>query len=635
MAKLLRLITPWNISILSNMILLIMILITPLSREMVGPHFILFFFLTGVFGYLFQILLFQLSVRLRTKIIRMSWAVLVGVLQAVMFGLSIAYLDEMGEFPNISTFRFIFDYPHYSIKMMTERQTIFILTPIFIFIFISVFSWLWNISHGLNRKFSATKLLKVFVIALSILLFSHFFSRSEGALEFHYLNLGWGAHKLSNSLEISLKKKSIFTDPLIINRIKLPTIKPRHKKLYNILFIRLEEVSADRCSAYGYQIGTTPFIGAMLNRYPGNFFKFNHHYALSGATDVATVLLYSGLSPDQSGADFGSYPFIWSYAKSSGYDTFWILPFPLTWGNLLYKFMGPEGEINVDYLVDARSADEPIVYDESITDEAVVAHYFKYINARCKLERKQPFFGIISLKMPHANGQGVKTIGYENTRCTNCSKKLEFYDCAIYDNDFQIKRIFENLKENNLLEETVVIITSDHGADQRIRRQRLLNYYQEVLHVPMFLFIPTSLKKRFDERDSAWQKNLGLPTSHSDLTVTLIDLMGINHHPCIKKLLTGIRGQSLLKAVTNKRIFIALNTNSLRDWNPKGFAVILNGKYKFVCHDGGDELYNLTADPKEKNNIIYSDTRKTQKLKERIAEVIENNPALLRIYSYH
>lgn len=86
------------------------------------------------------------------------------------------------------------------------------------------------------------------------------------------------------------------------------------------------------------------------------------------------------------------------------------------------------------------------------------------------------------------------------------------YDGALAYVDSQIQRVLDYLTENGLLDETVVIVTGDHGealCDRGIYGHPAHYLYDELLHVPLLVRRPSREAKRVDEAFSlAWLHEL-------------------------------------------------------------------------------------------------------------------------------
>ena len=397
----------------------------------------------------------------------------------------------------------------------------------------------------------------------------------------------------------------------------------------NIIIVRLEETSADHFGLYNEKHATTPRLQAFQRNNPHEFFVYEKHYANSGATDVALPIMFTGLFSTRPGRDFGHYPLIWDYANSAGYHSFWVLPFRLSWGWLDEKFAFTKETLSLDYWQDASRSQKTIEYDLSISDDDVLELALSHID---EIKNQGPFLGIIGLKLPHKNGSHVEKIGRKRTRCSQSQQDLSNYECGIYDNDFQIARVFEYLTKKKLLKNTIVIGVADHGASQHKRRHRLLNYFEEVMKIPFFMYIPEQYQVSLSERYPEWRESTQASTMTADLVPSLISLLNLENISEIKALLAKLDGRSVFSHLPEQRWVPLLNTNALREWSPEGFGLRW-GELKYVFDDGVESLYHLVDDPQELNNIILvKNNVEYSRFLLRAYSFIQENPHLKRIY---
>jgi len=181
--------------------------------------------------------------------------------------------------------------------------------------------------------------------------------------------------------------------------------------------------------------------------------------------------------------------------------------------------------------------------------------------------------------------------------------------------DLSIGAILATLQNLNLMNNTIVVFTSDHG--DMMGSHRLLTksvMYEEAARVAWLIRAPQLNHN---------QRIISNPVSHIDLVPTLLDLMGqaeqIKKHPQQgKSLLPLLQGKTLKEDY----VYIEWNAgNTLRQGrNPRGKlrkptpstdinsrAVVSPDGYKLVLHDHDrNQLYNLTNDPAEITNLYNS-----------------------------
>jgi choline-sulfatase len=160
------------------------------------------------------------------------------------------------------------------------------------------------------------------------------------------------------------------------------------------------------------------------------------------------------------------------------------------------------------------------------------------------------------------------------------------YDTVIFEADQNVGYLMDTLIEENLLNNTIIVIYSDHGDEfwEHGGVHHGDHLYDEIIHVPFIIHIPGFESKR---RVSLSQ---GV-----DILPTILDLIGYTYPK-------HIQGKSLLPLMLNKE-------TKVRDhvFSETVFDVysIRSKHWKYITDFKEiEELYDLNEDPDEKNNII-------------------------------
>ncbi len=530
--------------------------------------------------------------------LRLPIASLCAFLQTFLLYCSLVMLNEFHHMPSLSEAKFLFSYPQYSVIMALERASFPGVAAFILCFLVFLFGWLRKDEQWLNG-FERRK--KQWAVSLILLVSANLFFNSNNpqALEMHYVQM------LSNFVSEELDSESK-VDIFALNRLQLPLLQSNdidNKIKPNILIFRMEEVSRDTYGLYGKENRLlTPFIHELKKRSPRSFFSFTNHVSNSGATETSTTLIYTGLKPNRLGSEFGYFPMIWDYANSAGYQTFMMIPFHRSWAQLDEKWASSPGKLSIDYFTSAENSGKPIRYDNSIIDNDITDITIDWLHNH---DRSQPFFGIVNIKLPHGNGKGVEELGYDNLHCPTSPARLSDYECAIFVLDREMGRIISKLEAQGILDETVIIATSDHGADQKKHNKgRIYNYYQEVLAIPFFMRFPEKFHPIADAVNPDWKNNVFKVTQNLDLLPTVVDLLGISKHPLISDTLQRLDGESLFSELTDNRWIFSMNSNALRPWSPSGFAITIGSQYKYIYFKEVEELYDLLEDPGEKVNLL-------------------------------
>ncbi|SMG21474.1 arylsulfatase [Arenibacter troitsensis] len=246
--------------------------------------------------------------------------------------------------------------------------------------------------------------------------------------------------------------------------------------------------------------------------------------------------------------------------------------------------------------------------------------------------KEQPFFLYLSYNAPHAPLQVPQeyydrykdidpSTGFENDgtpfpemddRMKENARKVYAMVSNIDDN---LKRLFKQLEDLKLEDNTLVIFMTDNGhqhdryaAGMRGRKSFV---YEGGVRVPSFWRLPSKFK---GDRD------IKTPAAHYDVLPTLADL-------CYGQLPSDriIDGKSLVPLLSNENSTLD-NRTFLRSWvrgGPEKYnnISIRKEQYKLVGNTEDTagieafELFNILEDPYEQNNIIGTNNLEAQKLK--------------------
>jgi arylsulfatase A-like enzyme len=443
-----------------------------------------------------------------------------------------------------------------------------------------------------------------------------------------------------------------------------PLAKPALPGAPNVLLIVLDTVRADATSLYGYPRETTPRIDAFARR--GR--TFDRAIAPAPWTLPSHASLFTGrwawelaVGPDQ--ALDGRHPTLAEYLSSQGYDTAGFVantvfcsaeyglargfehyedhvvsPLEVLRSSALGWLACKRLEPAVDGLCEAlgrepRHALEIDYYRKSaarINQDAL-----RWIDRRRDPER--PFFVFLNYLDAHdpylppeesdwrfgARPRSLDEFRVlrrwssdEVSRRDPRSIKLarDAYDDCLAALDEQVGRLLDALARRGALEETVVIITSDHGehfGEHEHDGQPLFGHrkslYQPEIRVPLVIVAPWRVPPSSRE---------ARPASLRDLPATIVDLLGVADRSPFpgKSLMTPpavVAGAEPSDAVLSEFASKTDLEPGRRYWgsNPGLLrALVADGKVYHRRHDGREELYDLNADPTETRDLSQSET---------------------------
>ena len=358
----------------------------------------------------------------------------------------------------------------------------------------------------------------------------------------------------------------------------------------NVVFILLESLSAERLGFYGYPRDVTPNIDRLAQK----SVVFTNAYTTASHSDYAQNGLLSSryLYTNEFRnlfTDNNPRKFIWDIFKEDNYATGYFSSQDDRWQHmnryLNYSNLDDYSNSTTDGQTDYGSGFASKDFDHRTSAQAL-----SWLNG---LTTKKPFFLYLNFQATHL----PMTYPEEYARYKPDTSRIPFplskkitvnrYDNALRYVDVQVGRIINYLEENNLINNTVIVITSDHGHDLE-KRHGISGHgksiYNEELIVPAIAFLPGIKPLLVDEK-----------VSHIDFVPTLIELLG---HPIPEE----FQGDIMRK---NRPIYFVTQSHKYLIGMIQGNSkVIIDMNRKLV------EVYDLENDPEELHKLNpnnYSD----------------------------
>jgi arylsulfatase A-like enzyme len=185
----------------------------------------------------------------------------------------------------------------------------------------------------------------------------------------------------------------------------------------------------------------------------------------------------------------------------------------------------------------------------------------------------------------------------------------ELYDASVATDDARLNQLIQDLERRGLLDDTVVVVTSDHGenlGDHGGLLGHAFSVHQTLVHVPLIVRHPASFP--------AGLRYPGLVSTVS-LFATLLDEAGATPapgwEPAVPALPRSATAPPLPFAISEYSLPVSELTNlatQVPGTDIEPFAVrqraIQDGTHKLVVRsDGGEALYDLTRDPGERTPL--------------------------------
>ncbi|MDQ3375687.1 MAG: sulfatase-like hydrolase/transferase [Actinomycetota bacterium] len=177
------------------------------------------------------------------------------------------------------------------------------------------------------------------------------------------------------------------------------------------------------------------------------------------------------------------------------------------------------------------------------------------------------------------------------TKKYSSDPELNRYLNTVRYQDFFLEKLIEQYKDLGLYEDTVFVILGDHGEGfgEHGLKQHDNTIYEEGLHVPLLIHDPKDPEPRRVEEN----------VSELDVLPTVTDMLGYDveggEYP----------GSSMLSPPEDRTFMASC-------YHERTCLTSIDGDQKYIYWYGnrGEEYYDLSEDPKERNNLIEEQPEK-------------------------
>lgn len=387
----------------------------------------------------------------------------------------------------------------------------------------------------------------------------------------------------------------------------------------NVVVCVIDAARADHIGCYGYARGTTPSV----DRLAGESVVFERHYAPYPHTKASTASLFSAqhvdthqavgavrMSPKTFTMDRG--------LREAGYTSalFTSNPWASTALGLSAEFDvvqvarrgSPGREATLGRLPDVggeerigADPEELVTSFEAWLSERVQTSFFAYLHFM------PPHHPYVAPKEMEALFLGQRPPGYQRgyfpfqevadlggppSHRDPGPALVNRYDANLRYADHLVQQVVNALADAELLEETLLIITSDHGE---ALGEHGYNWhpacpFDEALHIPLLIRFPTGTPSG---RVRALSQTL-------DIMPTIYDLLGLPMPD------SAIYGKSLLPLITGEKERVH-EVIFARTSGGTPCYVVRDDRYTLLLYSGGEfrALYDMEADPRQLRNIIH------------------------------
>ncbi len=438
------------------------------------------------------------------------------------------------------------------------------------------------------------------------------------------------------------------------------------QKQPNVLLISIDSLRTDHLSLYGYRRETTP----NLELFATQGTTYDNAFSAANWTGAAVASLLTGLYPTCHGYTNKRYyldPDVKSVATllkqagfntvcfsnnlyigpetglSQGFDRFYYQGKEKTegagrisknsnWGQKFKNMFPPRCKSLIKDVFDHTNFKRMLTRDKGAfkTETAFKKWYNHY-------DSEKPFFAYIHYQEPHSvyfppfpfrrrffSGPWLyesryldfDLIEYFGGKREFTDKEIkhygELYDGEIAYLDWRLGRLFDYLKQKNVLEETVVVVTADHGENMGENGYfwHAFCLYDPLIRIPLIVRYPEWFPEAGRSPDLV---------QIVDIIPTLLQGLGLEWSFGDQR-----QGHSLL--AQNKRSAVLVETfnaeNMVKRWLKRrknlkihdfqqyfrDLTAYRTKKLKLIrSSDGWPEFYDLETDPQERQNIYHQD----------------------------
>lgn len=320
----------------------------------------------------------------------------------------------------------------------------------------------------------------------------------------------------------------------------------------SVLIVVGESMRLGRMSAFSDTTrDTTPHLREFLETHPDEAFSFQRHVPSSAATFWAVSGLFTGHYPTTTRADYRTLPALWQYAEAANFDTFLVTSQSWSWMSLRDFWLHP----SPDRFADADDLGIPIVNDTGGDDVPVAQIVSDWLD---KDEVEAPFLGIVQFNATH-----WPFVEHDEAEWPT-DTEVGAFDAATMRTDEATAILLDALERDALLEDTIVIFTSDHAEvlgvnvdeeDQTAIRSRepslmvgarVASCEPVYANAPLMVYVPRKWQERLGLDPARLRSNTARVTSHVDLAPTVLSLWSLEPT-------TPMDGRSLLKPIDDDR----------------------------------------------------------------------------------
>ena len=373
-----------------------------------------------------------------------------------------------------------------------------------------------------------------------------------------------------------------------------------------IVLVSIDTCRADHLGCYGYWRNTSPNIDAVA----ADGVRFNH-----AVTPVPITL------PSHSSMLTGTIP---PYHKVRDNSSYRLASANVTLAEILRENGFSTGAVVGAFVLDSQfGLDQGFeTYNDNLElnenkyifsfNERKAEEVSRLANLWLEEHQDENFFLFLHYFDPHVRYELHTSFPF--TSRPGLASKIDRYDSEIAYTDHCIGTVINKLKELNLYDSTLLIITSDHGESLGEHSENTHGYfiYHSTLRVPLIIKAPSGPMGRKTDNVA------GL----IDILPTVCGSVGIpvSAHVQGKDLNSFFRDG---KDSVDERFFFCESLMPTKFELGPFFGLVSN-RWKYI-HTSQSELYNLRKDPHETKNLLRQHPQQARIMENRLKVVLQNN----------
>jgi glucan phosphoethanolaminetransferase (alkaline phosphatase superfamily) len=359
---------------------------------------------------------------------------------------------------------------------------------------------------------------------------------------------------------------------------------PRH-----VVLIFAECLRADRFPHYGYKKITTPFL--WQNRNEWTVFKSAYAHGPSTSESLPVVFNSNYLAGVGRG-NAGAIRF-WEDLRAHRISSAFLSAGAIEWDDLRQRLAFDHADTTLSASqmhMDSRGYLSRLKYDYAIDDSIVESSYLRTLEEQSGSPSSFAAIHLVGTHFPFKHNRAKTESTARNSYFSglNIQQLASDYDDALTELDSVISRIVQRLRQIDVLEESIIILTSDHGESFGEHSLVLhgTSLFDEQVRVPLLMRIGSKLTVR-PHLESQTDKITGLIS----LLPTIYDFFRIPPQELHQ-------GRSLLSQESRKyEILLADYAVTLMG------VVTTNEKFIFDLSSGNYLWFDLLEDPAELFNL--------------------------------